>query len=153
MNIPNITINNDSNPSATGQESHGHTRRFLDKDHFSEGCVQGYKLHCQDGLDMYTQMLKTQFCLCIDYDIAATGNDLLEEKVSHVELGELLPGLSKTLELRMEHNKGMIEEMKLQKMLSIDSEGWFSTVALTFKSGFNQGLIDFLTENKILTNK
>jgi hypothetical protein len=125
-------------------------RDFLNKNHFLNGRSMGYQLHCHDGLDDYLSAIRTEFREAADQLIAHLSHELLQCKMTLNEMGDMLPSLRQNLQLSIEQIQNNIEEVRLQKVLSADDEGWVASAVRAFTRGYKQGLHDYMSEKDFM---
>jgi hypothetical protein len=119
---------------------------FLDENHFSAGLFAGYHLHCHDGLKSHLSQLRARFREAVDSLIGSLENQLTEKEMMSIQIGDMMPSQKQCLLVSLDLTKKQIEEAKLQKVLSIDDEGWISSAVNSFKLGFQKGMMDHFNE-------
>jgi hypothetical protein len=148
--IPDATLFLESEPpeEKNGHELPSEVTAFLNENHFSAGLSAGYQLHCHDGLLFHLIDMRTRFRRCADYQIVDLQNQIFDKEMIGIQLGDLLPSQKHCLELSLDRNRQQIEEVKKQKELSVDDEGWISGAVSSFKLGFQKGMIDYFNEKE-----
>lgn len=126
-------------------------RKFLSKNHFLEGLAAGYEMHCHDGLQIHLKVLRSNFRDAVDRVLAGLNEELKDKQIVLTQIGSLLPSQKDCLEITIKSVQGMIEEAKLQKVLSVDDEGWISSAITAFEKGYHKGMLDYLNETNFLS--
>lgn len=121
-------------------------RQFLNKNHFLDGLAAGYEMHCHDGLTIYVKELRAKFRDAVDIVLAGFQQELANKQIILMQIGEMLPSQKQCLEVSIKQLQDLIEESKLQKVLSVDGEGWISSALDAFEKGYQKGMVDYLNE-------
>jgi hypothetical protein len=96
---------------------------FLDRNHEHQGRMAGYESHAHDMLPIYKAELQASFRASLERMIELAEIDLLEIRTQVIEVGDAIPSVRQKLELRVQMLQSNIEEMRMQKILSVDDEG------------------------------
>ena len=137
-------------PSRTSPElakSEKPVKAFLDCNHEHQGRVAGYESHAHDMLPMYKAELQTSFRAALERMIQLAEIDLLGIRTQVNEVGDAIPSMKQNLELRIQLLQSNIDEMRMQKILSVDDEGWIALAVQSFTKGFRLGMQDYFQEN------
>lgn len=123
-------------------------RDFLSIDFKHEGRMAGYEHHNLDYLSMHIQDLRARFRSACDRHLQVLENDLIEVRTLFIQIGDALPSEQQILQLRIDKINSNMEEIRLQKILSVDNEGLISEAVQAYYRGFHQGLSDYAAEVK-----
>jgi hypothetical protein len=123
-------------------------RDFLNQNFNSQGRKAGYEFHNMEYMNMHIQDLRSRFRSACDAHIQVLENDLMEVKTLHIQIGDALPSEQAILQLRIDKIKSNMEEIRLQKVLSVDNEGFISEAVQAYITGFHQGFSDYVAEVK-----
>lgn len=119
---------------------------FLDHNYEQKGRVAGFESHAHDMLPIYKAELQSSFRASLELMIQLTEIDLLGIRTQLNEVGDAIPSIKQNLELRIQLIQSNIEEMRMQKILSVDDEGWIAPVIQSFTKGFRLGMFDYFQE-------
>jgi hypothetical protein len=134
------------------REKDSAVEHFLKMNHFDAGLHAGYHLHCHDGLKEYLERLRSSFREAVDAAINNSQKELLKLEIARVQFGDMLETQRQCLDMTIDHHKNIIEESRMQKVLSVDNEGWISSAVSQFKLGFQKGMMDYFTEKEFFIN-
>lgn len=126
-------------------------KKFLNSDHFSDGLTQGYLIHSEAGIHLYISDLKSRFRMEANALDELIRDLILSKQKKLIDLGDLLPNIKGKLQLEIISDQEMREELKYQKMMSVEGEGWIAQVLYAFEKGYRKGMIDFLSINEFST--
>lgn len=118
--------------------------KFLKYDHFSDGLSQGYLVHSEAGMQLYINELKSKFRMEINIQDELIRGRILSKRKKLIDLGNMLPNMSEQLQLDVASDEEMREELKYQKMMSVDGEGWIAQVLYAFEKGYRTGMFDYV---------
>jgi hypothetical protein len=130
------------------QEEHKPLRDFLSENFAFQGRRAGYEHHNLEYMHMHIQDLRARFRSACDRHIQVLENDLIAVKTLHIQLGDALPSELAILQLRIDKINSNMEEIRLQKVLSVENEGLISEAVQAYTIGFHQGLKDYVSEVK-----
>lgn len=136
-------------PSRTSLEfakSEKPVKVFLDRNYEHLGRVAGYESHTHDMLPVYKAELQTSFRAALERMIQLAEIDLLAIRTQVNEVGDAIMSIKQNLDLRIQLLQNNIEEMHMQKILSVDDEGWIAPAVQSFTKGYRLGMQDFLQE-------
>ena len=120
----------------------GRLNKFLNSNHFSDGLNQGYIIHSESGMLLYINDLKCRFRMEINALDELIREIILSKQKQLIDLGEMLPNIKDQLKLEIASDEEMREELKYQKMMSVDGESWISQVLYAFEKGYRKGMLD-----------
>jgi hypothetical protein len=140
MNAPHAEDSNRKEVKPIGE--------FLSSDFKHEGRMAGYEHHNLQYLSIGIQELRARFRGACDKHIQVLENDLIEVKTLFIQVGDALPSEQQILQLRIDKINSNVEEIRLQKMLSVENEGFISEAVQSYTHGFHQGLRDYVNESK-----
>jgi len=123
-------------------------RDFLSENFAFQGRKAGYEHHNIEYLNMHIQQLRARFRSACDQHLQVLENDLIQAKTVFIQLGDALPSEQSIMQMRIDKINSNMEEVRLQKVLSVDSEGLISEPIHAFITGFHQGLSDYVAEVK-----
>jgi hypothetical protein len=119
---------------------------FLDRNHEHQGRMAGYESHAHDMLPIYKAELQASFRASLERMIELAEIDLLEIRTQVIEVGDAIPSVRQKLELRVQMLQSNIEEMRMQKILSVDDEGLIAPAVQSFTKGYRLGMQDYFQE-------
>jgi hypothetical protein len=123
-------------------------RDFLSENFTFQGRKAGYEHHNLEYLQMHIQQLRARFRSACDQHLQLMENDLIQAKTIFIQIGDALPSEQAIMQMRIDKIISNMEEIRLQKVLSVESEGLISEPVHTFITGFHQGLSDYVDEVK-----
>lgn len=139
FNSPNNDISDDKKPEKPVKE-------FLDRDFENQGRRAGYEYHVHDMLPIFLSDIRSSFRASLERMIQIVELDLLGIQTQKNELGDAIPSMCENLKLRIKLLESNIEEMRMQKILSVDDEGWISPTIQAFTIGYRLGMHDYFQE-------
>lgn len=132
------------------ENSFGRVNKFLNFDHYSDGLAHGYLLHSEAGMELYIKDLKSKFRMEINALDELLRDVILSKRKKLIDLGDMLPNIKQQLELEIASDEEMRIEVKYQKMMSVEGEGWISQVLYAFEKGYRKGMLDGVNIGTIL---
>ena len=133
------------------ENSFGGLKKFLEKDHYADGLSQGYIFHSESGMQLYLNDLKSRFRMEINALDELIHDVILSKKKKIIDLGGMMPNLKEQLNLEIASDEEMRQDLKLQKELSVDGEGWVAQVLYAFEKGYRKGMLDYLNIREFST--
>jgi len=121
-------------------------KEFLDRNYEQQGRMAGYECHAHDMMPIYLSEIRTSFRLASDRMIQLAEIDLLGLRTQKNEIGESILSMKQSLELRINFLQSNIEEMRMQKILSVDDEGLLAPAVHSFTKGYRLGMQDYFQE-------
>lgn len=129
----------------------GRLNKFLNYDHFSDGLTQGYLIHSEVGMQLYINDLKSRFRMEINALDELIRDLILSKQKKLIDLGDMLPNIKDQLKLEVASDIEMREELKYQKMMSVEGESWIAQVLYAFEKGYRKGMLDHININVFST--
>ena len=123
---------------------------FLNCNYFSLGLADGYEYHSHDMLMLAKRKIKADFIICLDKAIEMQQFLRLKIKNSMVGLSQIDEVRIK-LENKLYENEESIGNLKTQKELSVDDNGWVMAAIHDYHKGFIRGINDWLSSEELLT--
>jgi hypothetical protein len=123
----------------------GRLKTFLHADYYTDGLAIGYQTHSEAGMQLYLKDLKSRFRLEANALEELLGDMILRNKKQIIDVGEMLPNIKAQLQIDIDHDEKMLEELRYQKMMSEEGEGWVSSVLYAFEKGYRKGMLDYLS--------
>lgn len=136
----------------TKDNDFGRLNKFLNYDHFSDGLTQGYLIHSEAGMQLYINDLKSRFRMEINALDELIRDLILGKQKKLIDLGDMLPNLKDQLKLEIESDMETREELKYQKMMSVEGEGWISQILYAFEKGYRKGMLDYINIKQYSSN-
>jgi len=124
--------------------SFGRLKAFLNQDHYTDGLAIGFQTHSEAGMQLYLNDLKSRFRMEANALEELLGDVILKNRKQMVDVGDMLPNIKAQLQMDIDHDEKMLEELRYQKMMSAEAEGWVSSVLYAFEKGYRKGMLDFL---------
>lgn len=149
--LENLFIDNEpplKNRGEVENESYLTIKDFLNRDFFNEGKTDGYNYGTQERCDNKIKLIKANFLLELDKIIDEKNNVIQKIELRKNEIGNLSPVAIINLDLIKNNLQKIIDELKIQKELSVDNEGWIMNALHAYKLGFNEGLLLELKEKE-----
>lgn len=113
---------------------------FLNRRHDLAGRSAGYSSGRHDMLPVGLSELRAGFMSALTREIDHVSVQLMQERQRLARSGDLLPSLRAEIEEGLRFLNEDLEELRLQRILSVDEEGWFGPCAQVYRSGFMYGL-------------
>lgn len=130
---------------------------FIQKDYRQMGYKDGFEYHTERELQNGIRKIKADYLLVIDQAIDEKNSLLVKFKNKAYDVGGL--DVSKKIQNEIIRCEDLLEDLKAQKELSVDDEGWVATAIHSYRRGFVSGLNDWhegdllLESNSIFNSK
>lgn len=125
---------------------------FLNQDYKAMGWKDGYEHGTQELFDVVCKELKSEFLLMLDEVIEEKKMIISKMTVKLIEIGNISETTNSMLKQQLEEVRESINELKNQKMLSAEDEGWVMKIIHSYNDGFKRGLDNKIMEEDFLQN-
>lgn len=125
---------------------------FLKQDYKAMGWKDGYEHGTQELFEVVCKELKSEFLLMLDEVIEEKKMIISKMTVKLIEIGSISETTNSLLKQQLEEVRESINELKNQKLLSVDEEGWVMKVIHSYNDGFKRGLDNKIMEEDFLQN-
>lgn len=127
-------------PASEGPAEDRPLAAFLNRRHDMTGRGAGYSSGRHDMLPIGLSELRAGFMSALSREIDHMSVQSLQERQRLARAGDLLPSLRQEIEEGLRFLDQDLEELRLQRVLAADEEGWFGPCAQAYRAGFMQGL-------------
>jgi hypothetical protein len=121
-------------------------KEFLDRNHEAKGRMAGFECHTHDMLSIYLKDMRTEFRYSLDRMIQLAEMELLDLHSRKIEVGEDVPSMREKLDLQINQMARTIDEMRLNKELSVEDEGLIASPIQSFTKGYRLGMQDYFEQ-------
>lgn len=125
-------------------QTSGRIKRFINEDHLTRGRSDGYNTHSEHDLEFGLNALKSRFRMEVNAVEELLKGSILNKNKKLIDLGGMLPNIKDKLKADLASDNEWQEELKYQKMMSVEGEGWISQVLYDYEKGFRIGMMDYL---------
>ena len=121
-------------------------QQFLEVNYELIGFNEGYRSGNAENQDRILGQIRADFRLVVDREIDRLRNDAHEIKVQLHRVVGISPLLERQLTERLSQIEAKIHELDVQKVLSVEDEGFISVAVTHFRSGYLRGVEQYLAE-------
>jgi hypothetical protein len=121
-------------------------QQFLGVNYELIGFNEGYRSGNPENQDRVLSQIRADFRLVVDKEIDKLRSDAHEIRVQLPRVVGISPLLEKQLLERLAQVEAKIHELDVQKVLSVEDEGFVSVAVTHFRSGYLRGLEQYLSE-------
>ncbi|MBF8149263.1 hypothetical protein ITJ86_05110 [Winogradskyella sp. F6397] len=125
---------------------------YLNKDYYQIGIQEGFSMHSNEAAQSRKQLIKSNFRNLINEIIEENREAIFNLSNSLIEVSDLSTELKDKLENKIEFLKAEIDDLDLQKQLSIEDEGLVMSAIHSYHQGFLSGIKSYLEMDKIINN-
>jgi len=118
--------------------------KFLKRDYLYRGRKDGYHYRSSETLEIGKRRIKAEFLLIIDETIEEKNEYRLKLCNMVTEVAQVSSAAQLQLENTIMELESAIDNLQLQKELSIESEGWVMNPIHSYHQGFLYGLNDWI---------